>query len=72
MFCKGEGVAKDLVVFGCGSGFDHFGVSSWCSGPVALLDKAASYSACQVLTAHDARYASSKRSERAQPSDGFL
>jgi hypothetical protein len=46
-------------------------VSSWSSLSVAQLDKAASYSACQVLTAHDARYASLKRNERAQSTDGL-
>ena len=34
-------------------------------------DKAASYPACQVLTAHDARYASLKRNERAQSTNGL-
>jgi hypothetical protein len=51
---------------------DHFEyVSSWSSLSVAHLDKAASYSACQVLTAHDARYASLKRNERAQSTNGL-
>ena len=52
---------------------DDFGVASPLGAQVRKLelDKAASYSACQVLTAHYARYASSKRSERAQPSDGL-
>jgi hypothetical protein len=34
-------------------------------------DKAASYPACQVLTAQDARYASLKRNERAQSTNGL-
>jgi len=34
-------------------------------------DKAASYPACQVLTAQDALYASLKRNERAQSTNGL-
>jgi hypothetical protein len=51
--------------------FEFNNVSSWSSLSVARLDKAASYSACQSLTAHDARYASLKRNERAQSTNGL-
>jgi hypothetical protein len=40
--------------------------------PSLEWDKAASYPACQCLTAHDALYASLKRNERAQSSSGLL
>jgi hypothetical protein len=47
-------------------------VSSWSSLSIAQWDRAASYPACQSLTAHDALYASLKRNERAQSTSGLL
>src|SRR6516164_7370351 len=67
MFCKSNEVAIFLRLGGSPSDLSTLNsVSSWSSLSVTRLDKAASYSACQGVTAHDARYASPEE-ERARP-----
>jgi hypothetical protein len=72
MFCRGNGVAKSLLLRVRARLATVGRFLLWARVLKLEWDKAASYPACQVLTAQDALYASLKRNERAQSTNGLL